>query len=180
MPTFQEYWSNPEKHKEKNRIYNKENRERFTYLMRLWRAKHKNDKDYQLRQRWGKMKQRCLNKNNPKYDSYGGRGIKICVEWMDFKNFEKDMEKTFNPILTLDRINNNGNYCKENCRWTDKYTQANNTRKNRIIKYQGETKTFSQWCRYFRLNIDVIFLRFHRLKWPIEKCFEYKEVSDYA
>ena len=112
---------------------------------------------------WDSMKQRCLNKNCIKYIDYGGRGIIICEEWSSingFENFCKDMgERPENR--TLDRIDNNKNYCKENCRWATVEEQMNNRRNSRFITYKKKTQTVAQWSRelgicdktiYYRLN----------------------------
>ena len=78
------------------------------------------------------MKRRCLNKNTPKYKYWGGRGITICKEWLEFENFYRDMgERPENK--SLDRIDNNKGYYKENCRWANIEQQANNRRNNRFI-----------------------------------------------
>lgn len=76
---------------------------------------------------WVSMKARCLNPSSTDFQSYGGRGIKICKEWLEFENFYADMGDRPKG-LSLDRINNMGNYEPSNCRWADNITQANNRR----------------------------------------------------
>lgn len=77
---------------------------------------------------WSDMKSRCYNVNHRHYSSYGGRGITISDSWLIFKNFYDDMNPTYRDGLSIDRINNNEGYSLANCRWTGKYTQANNKR----------------------------------------------------
>lgn len=123
-------------------------------------------KNYRI---WQGMKDRCLNKKSPYYFRYGGRGITVCKEWLNFKKFNEDMGEK--PLgYSLDRIDNNGNYCKENCRWASSETQNNNSRKNRRIKHQGEIKSVSQWAKYFNIKSSTFRQRFYVYKWPFEKC----------
>lgn len=98
---------------------------------------------------WYAMKQRCSNPNNPEYHNYGERGIKICDKWSSrysFRNFFNDMGKCPEGC-TLDRIDVNGDYCLENCRWVDWNTQASNKRKRstRTSKYLGVSKLYNKW-----------------------------------
>lgn len=76
---------------------------------------------------WVAMKQRCYYKGYRRYDRYGGRGIKVCDSWLEsFENFYNDMGPKPSPKHSLDRIDTNGNYCPENCRWADQKTQTQN------------------------------------------------------
>ena len=94
---------------------------------------------------WINMKNRCDNPKTLGYKYYGGRGIKYDERWSQFSKFLEDMgEKPKNR--SIDRINNDGNYCKENCRWATVKEQANNKRNNRILEYNGEKKTVAQWA----------------------------------
>ena len=83
---------------------------------------------------WRSMKQRCTVPTAQAWANYGGRGIRVCDRWLEsFENFWADMSPTYQEGLTLDRIDVNGNYTPENCRWVDYKTQARNTRKNILI-----------------------------------------------
>lgn len=85
---------------------------------------------YQL---WRNMMSRCYKPNNTRWKDYGGRGIKVCERWHDIAAFWADMGPSFQPGLTLDRIDVNGDYCPENCRWLTVKAQNRNTRRNRIV-----------------------------------------------
>lgn len=103
---------------------------------------------------WENIKSRCYNKNNPRNKNYGARGIKVCDEWKnDFKAFyDWSMANGYQDDLTIDRIDNNGNYEPSNCRWADKITQANNTSRNRYITYKNKKLTISQWSRELKIK----------------------------
>ena len=107
--------------------------------------------------RWLKIKDRCLKPNNPSYPHYGGRGITMCDEWKnDFKAFyDWCMANGYAPNLTIDRIDNNGNYEPSNCRFVDMYVQANNKTNNHLIEINGVTKTLAQWCREYNVDYFV-------------------------
>lgn len=103
---------------------------------------------------WRSMKDRCYNPKNKSYSFYGGRGISLCSEWLqDFTAFyEWANSHGYSENLTIDRIDTNGDYSPQNCRWIDRTEQANNTRKNIYITIEDETKTLSQWCKILGVN----------------------------
>lgn len=124
---------------------------------------------------WEAMKRRCNNPKDIGYKNYGGRGIKVCKEWNLFENFRKDMFLSYKDGLKIDRIDNNGNYCFNNCRWATNKEQASNTRKNRWISYKGMRKTLNQWIEYLGLKSSTVKQRFYVYKWTIDKCFSFKQ-----
>ena len=108
---------------------------------------------------WCNMKARCDNKNHVQYKDYGGRGISYDPTWSLFENFAKDVgDPPFNKH-TLDRIDNNGNYCKDNVRWADRHTQARNKRENVWITINGEVKCLKDWCKQYNITIAAVGLR---------------------
>lgn len=124
---------------------------------------------------WHGMKQRCLNPNNPRWMSYGGRGIKICKEWMVFDNFLKDMG--FPPDdKTLDRLDNDDHYRPSNCRWATRIEQQNNMRSNHLITYQGQTKNITQWATHLCINKSTLAKRFGR-GWPVNRALSTKVIK---
>ena len=122
---------------------------------------------------WKNMLSRCYNKNNNAYKNYGGRGIKVSKKWKnDFKAFAKwSFKHGYATNLTLDRIDNDDNYRPKNCRWVTYKVQANNTRRNIRITYQGETHTMKEWTELLLLDYKLIC---NRLKhgWTVEEAFE--------
>lgn len=126
-------------------------------------TKH-NQRHTRLYEVWKSLKQRCLNSNSNAYKNYGGRGITICEEWKnDFQLFyDWSMKNGYKKGLTIDRINNNDSYKPNNCRWVTRQAQANNTRTNRYIEYNGIIHTISEWSRI--LNISYSKLRYHLQK----------------
>lgn len=123
---------------------------------------------------WCSMRERCTYPRNNHYHIYGGRGIKVCDEWQEFIPFRDwALANGYRDDLTIDRIDPDGNYCPENCRWTDAKTQANNKRNNRLIEYKGQTKTLAQWCRDFPgLSAGTIKSRIYLYGWSVERAFE--------
>lgn len=121
---------------------------------------------------WYSLKQRCTNKNSRNYKNYAGRGIKVCSRWIDsFENFLADMGCRPSDKHSIDRINNNGDYEPENCRWATKKQQANNVRDNKIIEYKGISKTLSEWHDELGFNYATVSARL-RKGYSVEKSFE--------
>lgn len=117
---------------------------------------------------WRGMKSRCLDSGHPKFADYGGRGIKICDSWLHFENFLADMgEKP--KGLEIDRIDNSGNYCKENCRWTTKSLNNRNRRNNHFLTLNNESKTIAEWSDVTGIGWHTIYYRFYKLGWSIER-----------
>jgi len=106
---------------------------------------------------WLDMKHRCYLKTRSKYKNYGGRGISVCDEWTDKENGSSNfinwaLNNGYKDNLTLDRIDVNGNYCPENCRWVTWFEQARNKTTTRYITINGETKCLADWIRYYETN----------------------------
>lgn len=120
---------------------------------------------------WQDMIKRCTNKNRAFYERYGGRGIYVCNEWLDFKNFLRDMGQCPEGY-TLERINNDGPYSKENCKWATKKEQARNRCSNRIIEANGERKTLAEWCEIANLPYARVKARIDKLGWSAESALE--------
>lgn len=123
---------------------------------------------------WHGMKRRCLNPQHNHYKYYGGRGISIHEDWLDFEVFEQwALANGYAEDLSIDRIDNNGNYCPENCRWATRKEQMNNTSFNKMITYNGVTKSITDWSIETGLSKNLIWERIRR-KIPIEKLFARK------
>ena len=121
---------------------------------------------------WNSMKDRCYNSNNNRYDNYGNKGIIVCDEWKNnFENFKQwALNNGYSDDLSIDRINNDGNYEPNNCRWTTMKVQNNNKTNNLIITINNEIKTLAEWCEYYSINYKIVHLRITKLKWDPEKA----------
>jgi hypothetical protein len=111
---------------------------------------------------------RCVNPKLREYENYGGRGIKVCDRWLSsFENFLADMGEPA-PGLTIDRLNNDGNYEPGNCAWRTPKDQARNTRRNLKLTFDGCTLTVAEWSERVGIGRRTIEAR-HHAGWPIEE-----------
>ena len=120
--------------------------------------------------KWEDMKARCNNPNNKRFKDYGGRGIKICDEWLaDFMNFYNwAICNGYKEGLTIERIDNNGNYEPSNCKWITRAEQMKNTRNCHYIEYNGETHCISEWLKILGITSRSIANKLYK-GYPIEK-----------
>lgn len=123
---------------------------------------------------WENMISRCQNKNNKAYKNYGARGIVVSDEWKDFKNFFADMGNRPSLKHTLDRIDNQGNYCKENCKWSSWNEQARNRRTNNNITFKGKTMCLTDWAKSLNITPPSLYKRLK--KWDFEKAMTLKSL----
>lgn len=121
---------------------------------------------------WKNMRNRCSNPQNRKYRIYGARGISVCDEWEEsFSAFyEWAMSHGYKEGLTIDRIDNDGNYSPENCRWVTNKEQQNNKRNNNFLTINGATKTLKEWSEEIGINYSTLRNRIYISNWPIEKA----------
>lgn len=119
---------------------------------------------------WRSMRQRCKNPNNTHYARYGGRGITIDPAWESFSEFLKDMGPKPQKNLELERINNEGNYCKENCRWATRKEQTRNrggARATRLYTFEGKTMCIADWAKEIGITPQSLQKRLNK-GWPLE------------
>lgn len=120
---------------------------------------------------WCGMKSRCENESRGSYQRYGARGISVCKSWKnDFTAFYKwALEHGYSDELTIDRIDNEKGYSPENCRWVTRAVQQNNTSRNRLVSFDGVTKSVAEWSRESGIPAKAIL---YRLKqgWPVERA----------
>lgn len=128
-------------------------------------------------QKYHKMVTRCTKETDKRYKDYGGRGIEC--EWKSFEDFRDDMYESYLQYVeefgrketTIDRINVNGNYCKENCRWATWAEQSRNRRDRKPINFNGKSQLITDWSKELKLPLHVLWLRIYRYGWEVEKAF---------
>lgn len=121
---------------------------------------------------WSAIKDRCYNENSKEYIDYGGRGISMCKSWRDSFEVFRDwaLENNYSDNLTIDRIDFNGNYEPNNCRWTTMKEQSNNRRSNHLLTYNGKTQTMTQWAEELGLGYCTLQSRINRDGWTVEEA----------
>ncbi len=120
-----------------------------------------------LYKKWEGIKQRCFNPNHENYKHYGGRGITICERWLTFENFYNDLIGGYVPELTIERVENDGNYELSNIRWATKLEQQRNKRSNRFFYCNGMSKTITEFSEMTGVNAGTIASRIDS-GWDIE------------
>ena len=120
---------------------------------------------------WRRILDRCYNPKNDSYNRYGGRGIKVCNRWCtSFDNFYKDMGGRPSNHHSIDRIDNEGDYTPDNCRWATPQEQGNNRGNNRRLTYNGQTMTITQWAHKAGISIETLSSRLDVHKWSLERA----------
>lgn len=119
---------------------------------------------------WNQIMLRCYNPNSSHYDRYGGRGISVCEEWHDFWMFVKWSDSVGGKPEKgeIDRIDNDGNYCPENCRWATRTQQNSNKSNNVVIEYNGKAQTLMEWSKETGITWQALNHRYHR-GWSVER-----------
>jgi len=118
------------------------------------------------------MMARCYNKNHHAYKNYGGRGIIVCERWLDFALFYEDMGNRPSGRFSLDRIEINGNYFKQNCKWSNDFEQARNRRDSVYFELNGERRTIPEWSEITGISRETLRGRIQN-GWPIDVALTY-------
>ena len=123
-----------------------------------------------LYKKWMGIKRRCLNKNDKSFIRYGGAGVTVSASWMDFLNFFNDMSPSYFPGASIDRINNNKGYSKDNCRWVTLAEQSKNRRCVKVYKLGDIEMIASDWDKKLGFKEGTVYARLHQHKWSIKKA----------
>ena len=138
--------------------------------------------EQQLRSRWQSMRRRVYDTKGPRYQFYGGKGIRIVNIWEDFENFKGDMYKSFIAHVkkhglretTLERLDNAKDYKKSNCRWATNKEQNRNNSRNTILSFNGKQKLICEWAELLKVKSRLITMRLKR-GWSIERTLSQKK-----
>lgn len=121
---------------------------------------------------WTGIKARCTNPNRENYNRYGGSGIKICDRWnASFDNFLKDMGECPSNLHSIERIDPNKNYTKNNCKWELLSKQNRNKKNSLLVEFNGEKRPLIEWCEMLGMKYSTIFQRLYKLKQSPNQAF---------
>lgn len=135
------------------------------------RNKEHGESRSKLYRHWKSMIYRCSRPNNRAYKWYGGKGVRVCAEWQTYDGFKKwVLETRPNETYTVERIDVNGDYCPDNCKWIPIEKQANNRTSCVMISYNGSTKNLTEWCKELGLDYKLVHNRMTKLGWSFEKA----------
>jgi hypothetical protein len=123
---------------------------------------------------WKGIKARCNNPNNPGYNNYGARGIKLCERWLTFANFFEDMGTRPSPAHSIERINNDRGYEPGNCKWATRIEQNRNSRQNVKLTHNGQTMTAAEWADRLGIKHTTLYGRI-RKGFPIEAALSTRD-----
>lgn len=146
----------------------------MSYAVRETKPRH-GFRYHPLYSRWLGMVQRCNDPNHVRYAMYGGKGVMVCERWRDFPNFLEDMGMP-EPGMSLERLDNNGDYCPENCVWATASQQTRNKSCNRNITFNGETKCLQDWATAIGLSFSALNERLS--KWTLERALTTPKLSN--
>jgi len=120
---------------------------------------------------WHMMISRCENKRNGRYPRYGGRGIRVCAEWKYFPTFLEWADKNgYWPDGTIERVNNDGDYCPNNCRWATLKDQSRNRSNTILYEYNGESRCLPEWAEIYSLKTITLVCRVRRQGWTMKRA----------
>lgn len=146
----------------------------YNNAMRSKTHKTHGESHTKLYKTWISLKRRCNNPKDTAYDKYGGRGIKVCDEWLhSFITFKEwAMSNGYNSCLSIDRIDVNGDYSPSNCRWTNDIIQARNRRNTVYVTYHGETASLEEMCQKLDVNVNTIRSRINKYGHTFESAVD--------
>ncbi len=119
---------------------------------------------------WTNMKQRCENPQSEGYPRYGARGITVCERWHVFEAFLEDMGRKPSPEHSIERIDNDGHYAPDNCRWATRLEQGMNKRNNHWVTHEGVTLHLAEWARQAGVSVDTFWRRINRYGWSFDRA----------
>lgn len=124
---------------------------------------------HRLYKTWNSMMQRCCDPTHYAYNRYGGRGITVCQRWHDVRAFIQDNNGSALPGLSIDRIDNDGNYEPGNCRWVQPFVQNANRANSIRLTYDGKTLSLKEWSSITKISVNCLQLRLQR-HWSVERA----------